>query len=142
MPVRGGVKFKAHLRQQNKFPEVTKVQVGILGGKYPDGISIGQVAAAHEFGLGVPERPFMRPGVREAMNDVIRLLRQRTDAGRLTANRAVAEELGRIVATAIRQRILFVSEPPLAAATRRGRGGGTPLVDTRRLLGSVDWQSE
>ena len=70
----------------------------------------------------------MRPAVREAMNEVIKLLLARSDPTGITSNRAVAEELGKVVANAIKARILFITEPPLAAPTRRGRGGGTPLV--------------
>ena len=47
MPVRGGAKLAAHLRKQQQAVQVGKVSVGVLGGRYPDNIPVGQVAAAH-----------------------------------------------------------------------------------------------
>ena len=141
MPVKGGSKLAAHLRQQQQAPQVRVVQVGILGGKYPDDIPVAQVGVAHEYGLGVPMRPWLRPAVFESLAKVRRLVRERSDPSNLAANRVIAEELGRLVADAIEARILFISQPPIADSTRRGRSSqGTPLVDTRRLLGHIDFE--
>lgn len=140
MPVKGGAKLAAHLRQQQEFPQVSKVAVGILGGRYEDDVTIAQVGVAHEFGLGVPQRPWLRPAVFESLAKVHRLVRERSDPSNLAANRVIAEELGQLVRDMIEARILFINTPPLAASTRRGRGPGTPLVDTRRLLGHIEYE--
>ena len=84
----------------------------------------------------------MRPAIFEVADRVRQLLRQRSDPSKLTANHAVAEELGRLVQSAIQQRILFISEPPIRDSTRRGRteSGANPLVDTRKLLEHIRYE--
>ena len=139
MPVAGGARLKAYLAQQKNPPEVWEVKVGFFSpDKYPDEKPVPAVAAAHEFGLGVPQRPFMRPAIAETKDCVRRLLRQRIDPRMLTVARANADALDELVVEVIRQKITSVREPALAPSTRRRRGGNAnPLADTRRLSRSV-----
>ena len=147
MPVKGGAKLAAHLRQQQQqAPQVSRGRrLASWAGSIPDDIPIAQVGAAHEFGLGVRSmRPWLRPAVFESLAKVRRLVRERSDPSNLAANRVIAEELGRLVrGYAIQARILFISQPAAgcfdAARTwsRDPAGRHPPTAGPHRVRGLI-----
>ena len=62
MPVKGGARLAKHLRDQDRPPEVRAVAVGVIGGRYEDGVTIAQVAFSNEYGT----RTYPSPPVYEA----------------------------------------------------------------------------
>lgn len=104
-----------------------------------------QVAATHEFGIGVPKRSFLRSTIREHRDDykalLVNLLRQNlrqknADPERpfhIVGNKAVAD---------VRQTIVRGVHPPLSEQTlerrkKRGFKGTKPLVETGQLKSSI-----
>ncbi len=103
------------------------------------GITTAQVGAAHEFGLGPPQRSFVRGYFDEHQaeiegwqDDAMRRILDGADP------RAEATRVGLMLEAGMKERILARIEPPLAESTKRRRGeGAIPLIDSSQLLGSI-----
>lgn len=122
-----------------------KISVGIHeadGAQEHDGLSVVALASIHEFGIGVPERSFIRAWFDE--NDVrakeaLRLLlvsvvegkRQPAQALELFALWAVGE---------IQARMARGIPPALAARTIADKGSSVPLIDTGQLRSSISYE--
>jgi len=126
-------------------------KVGFVEGKqYLDGSYIAEVAARHEFGRGVPARPFMRPTMIKEKNGwakLATLLINDAIKGKRTPS-SVLEVLGLKAAGQMRAFIRTVFTPPLAESTIAARvrkmknknivGGLTkPLVETGTMINSL-----
>lgn len=132
---------------QDRLRELRRLrgQVGIFreAGDHGPGLSVAQLGAFHEFGLGVPERSFLRST----------FLARRGDAGE-AMGRAVAQVVGgddperalgrqvEAMAGWVKIRIRERIAPPLSPATLRrktvqGKVGDVPLVDTGQLIQSI-----
>jgi hypothetical protein len=136
-------KILKHLAKSAKDAQVV---VGILGKNAPrgdgelDNVALGLI---HEFGLGVPERSFLRRTFDRRKEQWTKLARRliklvaadKLEIGqalRLLGERMKADVKGTITAGA-------GIPPPLAPATVRAKGSARPLVDTGRLVGSIDY---
>jgi hypothetical protein len=122
------------------------VTVGIhedAGGEAHDELSIAEVAAFHEFGLGVPERSMVRAFVDENAEQVKEWQREAGQAvveGQLGPEQAL-ERLGEQILGAMKERILAGIAPELSEATKRHRGdGAVALVDTTQMLGAFAYK--
>lgn len=119
-----------------------EISVGIHaeeGAADHDGLTTAEVGAIHEFGLGVPQRSFIRGYFDEHQGEIEQL--QAAALERVIAGadpRIEAGRLGLLVEGGIKQRILSRIDPPLAESTRKRRGDdAVPLVDTSQLLGAI-----
>ncbi len=121
------------------------VKVGFLeGATYPDGTSVPLVAAINEFGApsrGQPPRPFFRRMIAEKSGEwpaaiEANLVATNYDTGR------VLELTGAAIAGQLRQSIVDLVDPPLAASTIARKGSSKPLVDTGHMLASVEYEVE
>lgn len=110
------------------------------GGKVP--ISLGELAAIHEFGLGPPARPFisqwaelkLAEGI-ETFNDVwARVVVSDLDPA--TAFRRIGEWC----VGSCKQHMANGILPPNAPATVARKGSSTPLIDTGQLRNSIAWK--
>lgn len=103
-------------------------------------ITMGEIAAIHEFGIGVPERSFLRGYFKESNATVaeaaLRLLRSRG------ATPAMLETLGTWLVGQIQLRIANRIPPPLAASTIARKGSDVPLIDTGQLRSSIAYKVE
>ena len=147
MPVKGGAKLAAHIRNQLEKSPVSKVTVGIFPeSQYPDGMPVAAVAAFQEFGVKgyTPQRPAWRPAIAEARQELRRLLIRRAEAsGLLRVDHEGAVQIGQLIQTIIRDNIRAVRFPPNAPSTIAGKGRSQPpLQDTLRLINAVDWKAE
>ena len=147
MPVKGGAKLAAHIRNQLEKSPVHKISVGIFPeSKYPDGTPVAAVAAIQEFGVEghTPQRPAWRPALPEIQQELRALLiRQLQAKGQLRVDYADAPQIGQLIQGIIRDNIRAVRFPPNAPATIAGKGRSQPpLQDTLRLINAVDWKSE
>jgi hypothetical protein len=98
-----------------------------------------EVGSIHEFGLGVPERSFIRGYFDEHADDI--------EEGQEVALRNIlfgadphveAARFGLKLESGIKERILARIAPPLAESTKRRRGdSAVPLVDTSQLIGAI-----
>lgn len=120
---------------------------GDQGGEPAEGgeITLAEVAAIHEFGLGVPERSFLRAFVDEHRTELQAMMRasaQAVAAGKLTSEVAL-ERFGLRVVGMVKKRIVAGIDPPLAEATKEqkaARTGGpkdTPLILWGQLISSI-----
>lgn len=141
-------------RKKIAFPKKVSVKVGILdGGKaYDEGPSVGEIAEKHEFGLGVPQRSWLREWfdthkgeVRErALGFFLQAWRFTGDAGK------GAQAAANVAADSIKQRIVDGKEIPAITnprtiAIKQKKGFNppyTPLVETGLLLSSIAADAE
>ena len=112
------------------------------GGSEGEGLTVAQIASIHEFGVGVPERSFIRGTVDARAKEISRMAKrlaaQVLDGRKTTA--AALDLLGAYVHGQIIRRINKRIPPPLAASTIRRKGSSTPLVDKGQLKGSIAWE--
>ena len=125
------------------LPEVT---IGIheaQGNERPDGgATVAEYATYNEFGMGVPERSFLRAPLAKnqdvyaeaIVEGVIQLV---------TKGEPLARSLGLVgeaAASDCREAIRAGIDPPNAPATIARKGSSKPLVDTGRLRQSITYQ--
>lgn len=122
-----------------------KISVGIHeadGAVEHDGLTVVALAAIHEFGLGVPERSFIRAwfdenqdrakeALRRLLVSVIEGKRQPDQAVELFAQWAVGE---------LQARIARGIAPGLAESTIAAKGSSVPLIDTGQLRSSISYE--
>jgi hypothetical protein len=140
--MRGGDKLDAAMRDlASKVAAPATLRVGFLeNAKYPDGTSVAMIAAINEYGApsrGQPPRPFFRRMVAAKSGEWPAAI-----AGLLKANGYDAVKTldlaGAAIAGQLRQSIIDLVSPPLAASTIRRKGFDKPLIDTGHMLQSVD----
>ncbi len=123
------------------------LKVGILekgGETYADGMTVGAIGTIHEFGLGVPERSFIRAWADENEGQIRSQIKKqlaRVLKGELSAEAAWGQ-LGALFVGQIQKRIVDHIEPPLADSTIRAKGSSTPLIDTGVLKSSITFTVE
>jgi hypothetical protein len=120
-------------------------KVGITGSKANrDGESNqnARIGAAHEFGVGVPRRPFVRPPMvinAPTYQEAIRI------AYASTAKRGVAafeKQMQLLAVKAAADMRAYVRDSAnfksLKRATKKRKGSSKPLIDTGQLVRSID----
>lgn len=121
-------RLHGHGEQAGIFPE----------SRYPDGTHTAAVAQAHEFGLGVPERPFMRQAMPAIVRRVRRIIAER---GLTDVDNATLEAIGQAAAEELRRSAEALTTPPLSRSTVRARQRKgrrvNPLIDTERMGESI-----
>lgn len=134
-------------RELPELPPGITVAVGFFpGAKYETGAPVAGVAAVHEFGIGVPARPFMRPTIAaNATGRWSQAIAQSLQGGKTLDQ--VAHVFGNFARGDIQEAIARLTSPPLSEATlyaRRHRAtpnqSTKPLVDTRIMLPSVQYE--
>jgi hypothetical protein len=116
----------------------TELTVGIFEGSVNrDGIEIAPYAYRNEFGLGVPQRSFMRSTYEEknGWKNVIEQVYDEVIQGR-SVESAVGM-LGEIVTNDIKTKISNNIPPPNAIETVRRKGSSKTLIDTGAMRQSV-----
>lgn len=119
------------------------VEVGVLGAEaYEGGITVAQVAEWAEFGLGQPQRSWLRAWVDNNRSELDRVVAAETRAiveGRRTQAQAL-DRLGLWIQGQIQQRIANGIAPPNAESTIDHKGSSTPLIDTGQLRSSITYR--
>jgi len=135
---RGAAALKARLGAAARA-----VEVGVIGtdaGRSEDGtVTVSDVATWAEFGLGQPQRSWLRGWI-DANGDVLaRLMRSEAaavKAGTRTKREALAR-LGVVIAGSIQERIANGIAPENAPATIAKKGSSTPLIDKGQFRSSI-----
>lgn len=139
-----------YFADMEKKIQSAEVRVGFLeGGTYPDGTSVPMVAARNEYGdpaNNQPPRPFFRNAIAENKTKWAKSIERGIISG-LDAE-TVFEAVGAQMKGDIQESIATLIEPKLSEATlqrRRSRSempnqSDKPLVDTRVLINSVDYE--
>jgi len=118
--------------------------IGIMGSEAGDtyeggGMTTAEVAERHEFGIGVPQRSWLRGYVDENESIIMARLRAISDsiARGKGSLRIGLEQLGVLTVGEIQERISNRIAPALAEATIKRKGSDVPLIDTGQLRSSV-----
>jgi len=109
-----------------------------------DGLTVAEVAEINEFGLGVPERSFVRAFAEETEAEHVETMRKLGEAivkGRTTAI-AGLEAVASLYRGKIQAKVASGIDPANAESTIRQKGSATPLIDTGQLRSSVDARVE
>lgn len=144
--VNGGVdRLERNVRRAMKGP--TRVKVGLPAGtsSYPDGTSVFEVGAVHEFGSQdgrIPERSFIRSTLEKKRSELDAMAgkigkKVERDGGTLEEGLNL---MGSVLAAAIQETIADGVPPPNAPSTIRRKGSSKPLIDTGHLRQSITWQ--
>jgi hypothetical protein len=140
---RGWRKYKEMARKLDD----AHVDVGLFSDAAPyargqeGAATVAQIGTFHEFGYGVPERPFMRPTMDSKQGEYAELM-QRLAVGISDGKIEVAQALGLLGAKAtadVRQTISEMTEPPLAQSTIDAKGSSALLIDTGHMWQSLTW---
>lgn len=145
------------IKAQLKLAASSYVTVGIHDDqKHDEGLSAAQVGAFHEFGLGVPARPFLSNTIDENADKISRFA-DKVYYGPILEGRASARVglglLGEFAQQKVQKTIRDGRSdwPPLAEGTKRKKastlsgkkaasfigGDGNPLIDTGQLIASI-----
>ena len=109
----------------------------------PDGLTVLEVAEMNEFGLGVPERSFIRAFYDTYENQARDFLKARMAdvfAGRLERKQAL-HQFGIWLVAMCQKRIRDGIDPPNSDYTKRLKGSSTPLIDTGQLWTSITFRT-
>lgn len=104
-------------------------------------LTISALAAIHEYGLGVPERSFIRAWFDENATKIraaINVMAKAIGSGRLTQDQAMAQ-LGLKFVGEIQARIARNIPPPLDPKTIARKGSSVPLIDTGVLRSWISY---
>ncbi len=117
-----------------------EVRVGIPTGAVDtdEGTPLSLIGAAHEFGLNVPERPFLRNTVRAHKRDYFRLNRvniARVLKGVITPVQAL-DQLG-LMAVGHVQGFIDSNDYVLKESTIKAKGSSRALIDTGGMKGAM-----
>ncbi len=102
-------------------------------------LTVADVGTIHEFGLGVPQRSFIRGWYDENQAEntrIVSILQKQVLRGEVTQQVALAR-FGLKCVGDIQRRIVDGIPPALAPSTIAKKGSSTPLVDTGQLKASI-----
>jgi hypothetical protein len=111
------------------------------------GTSMATIAAVHEFGSpeqGIPERSFLRGGIRRAapkLNAVNIDSLRKVLLGKMTIEQAL-EKLGVVAVGEVKREFVVGSFVPLKPETIKRKGSTRPLIDTGNLRQAVTYVVE
>ena len=114
--------------------------VGLPGDRYNTGESVAEIAASHEYGLGVPRRPFMTIAIRgPAREQIVRLVT--ADARQYVIGNVrpslVVRRAGIALVSAIKGAINSNLPPPNSPETIAAKRSSKTLIDTGVMLNAV-----
>ena len=123
------------------------VSVGVLEEKGneqhgDDDVTVADVATFNEFGLGVPQRSFIREWADENEAELSKAQQQIGMAvlkGKVDPDKA-ADRFGVFAVGNCQQRIIAGIAPPNAESTVERKGSSTPLIDESILLTSITYK--
>ncbi len=123
---------------------VRYVDVGVMAEHDMRSDNVGNVmlAMVHEFGLGVPERSFIRDMIDKNQLEYIKFINRiayQVAIGRVTKKVALML-LGAKVEADMKAYVRAGVEPPNHPITIEKKGSSTPLIDTGQLLSSIDYE--
>lgn len=118
------------------------VDIGFMeGATYPDGTSVPEVAFLNEFGRPLhnqPPRPYFRRMIAKEKgtwgDKLARIVQQTHDTKKALG------WMGEDIASALRESINELREPPLSPVTIARKGFDKPLIDTSHMINSVTYR--
>lgn len=142
--IKGGDKLAKRLAEMAaKITNVGTLGVGFLeNAKYPDGKSVAMIAAIQDFGapsVGIPPRPFFRNMI------AAKSPAWGTSLGTILKNndydaRKSLMIMGELIKGQLKQSIIDTNSPPLSPVTIARKGFAKPLIHTKVMINSVDYE--
>lgn len=133
------------IQQMFRANRLRFVAVGLIektNARSDSGLTNAQLGTIHEFGLGVPERSFLRSTFDKNQESWWRSLKTR--AGMVLAGRIDPEEtldrMGAMIQGEVRDAIRAGIPPALAPATVNRKGSSKPLIDTGQLVQAITFE--
>lgn len=133
----------------------SKIEVGYFGnamhkpsitdgsdGQKESSISIKDLAAIHELGLGVPKRAFVGPALKKNRLKYIKYIgKQLTPIvrRRQTMN-AAWQTVGMMAVADVQEYMITAKFTPLAASTIARKGSSKPLIDTGQMRQAITYR--
>ena len=151
--IKGGKKLDAFLKKAKGAKGVKEVEVGFYdtaryppmrtgknGGQRQEPHPVTLVAFWNEFGTKtIPERPFFRNAIQSMQHPILELLKSEVDSRTMIVDRRIADRVGLIGQSEVRQSITKLRTPPNAEWTKRRKGSSNPLIDTGFLRASATY---
>ena len=123
-----------------------KLYVGVTkssNSRPKDGASNALIAYVHEFGIGVPERSFLRSTVLEQAHKYLFIQKDNIipaiKSGVMTADEAY-RRLGIVASNDVKAKMVNGSFTPLKQQTIDRKGSSKPLIDTGELRQSITYE--
>lgn len=140
---RGWKKLITELKKAN---DASRAVVGIFGEdavKDHGGVPNIDIAEKNEFGVGVPERSFIRATVDQKEKEIQGQMKASflSVIDKKSTFKQALEQIGLYVEGQIKKRIAGGIPPPNAPSTIAKKGSSTPLIDTGQLRASVHSQA-
>ena len=105
---------------------------------YPNGQKVVDVAARNEFGIGVPERSFLRTGGSEFVDESSALFVKAVKAVNNGAKlEDEADKIGLKAVSFVQSKIVSLSDPANKQSTIDRKKSSNPLIDTGLMRQSV-----
>jgi hypothetical protein len=104
--------------------------------------TVADIAAFHEFGLGVPQRSFLRGWADEDKDRIAKVMQnvlKVVTKGKMSAEQGL-NQAGAIFVGWIQLRISNRIPPPLASSTIARKKSDVPLIDTGQLRSSITYR--
>lgn len=123
------------------------VKVGIPDDASDEGVSLAMIGAVHEFGVpekNIPERSFLRSGIKRNREQFIRLNRVnlvKILQGKMAIDTALGL-LGEFGKASVQREIRIGEYVPLSEQTVRRKGSSKPLIDTGNMIQSITYSVE
>lgn len=140
---------KIQKRMKNLAASGPHVKIGVFSGsgEEPNGISLVELAAIHEFGspaANIPERSFLRSTFAEKKAELAKVSKKLA-AGILTGKMGIDHALDVLGQWGVSKVKGAITEgegipPPNAPSTIAKKGSSRPLVNHGRLLNSITYQ--
>lgn len=135
-------KVRADIKKAlSKFVDDGKfVLVGLpeSAGVTPDGVSVAQVGAAHEFGTStIPARPWLQTGVNKAQDDISQIAVDGIKDE--LPQEQILNQIGVVAVGAVQQNIIEIKSPANSDRTIAQKGSANPLIDTGNMMQSVTY---
>lgn len=134
-----------HIQQMFQAQRSREVVVGLLeqtNARSESPLPNAALANFHEFGLGVPERSFLRSTFDKNLEGYWRSLKTRAGmvlAGRITIQ-STLDSLGKRVQDDIRNTIHSGVPPQLADSTVAAKGSTKQLIDSGQLVQAITFE--
>jgi hypothetical protein len=103
-------------------------------------MTVGDLATIHEYGLGVPERSFVRAWAdsnQQANEAALKAAAERVVRGSAPSAQVALDQVGLVFVGSIQARMAGGIPPGNSPATIARKGSSTPLIDTGQLRASI-----
>jgi hypothetical protein len=138
---RGFKRFAANIHKAAKQPRAVTVGVHADAGSEPNGASVLQIAAYHEFGFSPnPVRSFIRGWVEEKRDEIAKVVRRFAEVAIKTDAGSALAKMGSLFVASIQRRMASGIGPPLQPATIKRKGSSRQLIDTGTLRASITYK--